>query len=185
VEIPEFVFPEGNLWGPAAVSTFVSVGNATQPFPRLLDAVCDLARHLPQPVFVQYGAAETFACPACTGAGFLDMDEFAHRVAGSDVLILHAGAGSVIHAVRAGKVPVVVPRRAQFGEHVDDHQVEFARELARMGKIVVCEDTKNLASAVNEALGRQQSRLDEAIEPALVGMVREVISRHARGLHER
>jgi UDP-N-acetylglucosamine transferase subunit ALG13 len=167
------------------VSTFVSVGNATQPFPRLLDAVCDLAQHLPQPVFVQYGAAEHFACPTCSGAAFLDMDEFAHRVGGSGLLILHAGAGSVIHAVRAGKVPVVVPRRAQFGEHVDDHQVEFARELARMRKIVVCEDTEHLASAVNEALGRQQSRLDEAIEPALVGMVREVISRHARVVRKR
>lgn len=167
------------------MSTFVSVGNATQPFPRLLDAVCDLAQHLPQPVFVQYGAAEHFACSACSGAGFLDMDAFADCVAGSGLLILHAGAGSVIHAVRAGKVPVVVPRRAQFGEHVDDHQVEFARELARMGKIVVCEDTEHLASAVNEALGRQQSGLDDAVEPALVGMVREVIARHALRLHER
>ena len=113
------------------------------------------------------------------------MDEFAHRMAEADLLILHAGAGSVIHAVRAGKVPVVVPRRAQFGEHVDDHQVEFARELARMGKLVVCEDTDHLASAVNEALGRQQSRLDAAVEPPLIGMVREVIGRHAGVFPER
>ena len=31
------------------MSTFVSVGNATQPFTRLLDAVCALAGQLPQP----------------------------------------------------------------------------------------------------------------------------------------
>jgi hypothetical protein len=38
---------------------------------------------------------------------------------------------------------------------------------------------------LSEALGRQQSRLDDAVEPALVGMVREVIKHHAKVLHER
>jgi len=157
----------------------VSVGNATQPFRRLLDAVCELAPHLPQPVVVQYGAAQDFSCPHCQGSAFLDMDTFARHVAEAELLILHAGAGSAIHAVRAGKVPVVMPRRTEFGEHVDDHQVEFARELGRAGKIVVCEETELLALAVEEARSRQRSGLSDAVEPPLVGMVRELIVSHA------
>lgn len=160
------------------MSTFVSVGNATQPFRRLLEAVCELAPQLPQPVFVQFGAAQAFACPACTGLAFMEMGEFARRVSEAELLILHAGAGSVIHAVRAGKVPVVVPRRASLGEHVDDHQLEFARELEKTGKVLVAHDAATLAQATAAALQRQ--RLWDAAgaaEPPLVGMVRHALSR--------
>ena len=134
------------------MSTFVSVGNATQPFSRLLDEVCKLAQELPQPVFVQYGAVQDFSCSHCHAVAFMDMQAFEQQVAKAELLILHAGAGSVIHAVRAGKVPVVMPRRAHLGEHVDDHQLEFARELTTAGKVVMCEDASELADAVSEAL---------------------------------
>lgn len=163
----------------------MSVGNATQPFLRLLDAVCALSPHLPQPVVVQYGAAQDFACPHCQGVGFMDMQTFEQQVAGADLLILHAGAGSVIHAVRAGKVPVVMPRRVELGEHVDDHQVEFARELGRAGKIVVCDDLVSLPQAVEEARRRQLSGLADAVDPPLVVQVRELLARYIADLDER
>lgn len=160
------------------MSTFVSVGNATQPFVRLLDAVCELAPQLPQPVLVQFGAAQAFACPGCTGVAFMEMGAFAQRVSEAELLILHAGAGSVIHAVRAGKTPVVVPRRASLGEHVDDHQLEFAHELEKIGKVLVAHDTATLVQAAAAALQRQRLRdTAGAGEPPLVGIVRHALSR--------
>jgi len=137
------------------VSTFVSVGNATQPFPRLLDAVCEIADRLPQPVFIQHGSTPIGKC-SCTAVAFVEMGEFERLVAKSDLLIIHAGAGSMIHAARAGRVPVVMPRRARHGELVDDHQVEFARLLARSGRIVLVEEPADLESAVATALSRQR-----------------------------
>lgn len=165
------------------MSTFVSVGNATQPFTRLLEAVCELASQLPQPVLVQFGAAQAFACPGCTGVAFMEMGEFAQRVSEAELLILHAGAGSVIHAVRAGKTPVIMPRRADLGEHVDDHQLEFARELEKTGKVAVAHDTATLAQAAAVALQRQRMR-DTAgpAEPPLVEMVRQALSRAIIGV---
>lgn len=173
------LFSQRHLWGAVAVSTFVSVGNATQPFNRLLAAVCELAASLPQPVFVQYGAAQDFHCQGCETAAFVDMPVFEQRVAAAELLILHAGAGSVIHAVRAGKVPVVMPRRARLGEHVDDHQLEFARELATTGKVVLCEEAGDLAKAAMQALARQRQLQSTHSEPALLGMVRAVL--HGQG----
>ena len=116
------------------MSTFVCVGNATQPFRRLLDGVTAIARDLPQPVFVQSGSTP-FHAKGCESAPFLNMSEFQSRVDRSKLLIMHAGAGSLITAVRAGKVPVVMARRARYAEHVDDHQIEFARELDRPGAL--------------------------------------------------
>ena len=159
------------------MSTFVSVGNSTDPFPRLLSAVCEVANQLPMPVFVQYGAAQVFSCPSCTGVAFLEMGEFEQRINEADLLILHAGAGSVINAIRAGKIPVVMPRRAGFGELVDDHQMEFARELEKVGKVSVAHDAASLMHAVELAMQRQKLATDKVINDSpLVAMVRNILA---------
>jgi beta-1,4-N-acetylglucosaminyltransferase len=165
------------------VTTFVSVGNATQPFTRLLEAVCELAPQFPQPVFVQFGSVPTFHCLSCNGVAYMGMGDFEQRISAAELLILHAGAGSVIHAIRAGKTPVVMPRRASLGEHVDDHQLEFARQLEKAGKILVAHDVATLASSAAMALQRQRipSPGGTTDEPPLIGKVRAVLHQDARG----
>lgn len=58
-------------------------------------------------------------------------------MAGSDVVVAHAGTGSALAALAAGRIPVVVPRRRAWAEQVDDHQLELARDLAARGLAVV------------------------------------------------
>ncbi len=164
------------------MSTFVAVGNATQAFPRLLDSVARIASLLPQPVFVQYGAYAGFCCPGCDAARFVNMSEFERRVREASLLIMHAGAGSVIHAVRSGKVPVVMPRQAALGEHVDDHQNELARELHRLGRVVACEEPSRLLSAVHDALRLQEALTGQAPEARLPGVLRRLLLDHACSL---
>jgi UDP-N-acetylglucosamine--N-acetylmuramyl-(pentapeptide) pyrophosphoryl-undecaprenol N-acetylglucosamine transferase len=59
--------------------------------------------------------------------------ELSRAMAASDVVITHAGVGSAISALCAGKRPVFVPRRRRFKEHIDDHQALIASELDRRG----------------------------------------------------
>jgi beta-1,4-N-acetylglucosaminyltransferase len=160
------------------MSTFVSVGNAKQPFTRLLEAVCKLAPQFPQPVFVQFGSAQVFDCPSCSGIAYIEMNEFNQQVGSAELLIFHAGAGSVINAIRAGKIPVLVPRRHEMGEIVDDHQIEFARNLEKTGKVIVAYDVDTLLQAAYSALERQRMA-DKTfiVEPPLVGMVRSSIAK--------
>jgi UDP-N-acetylglucosamine transferase subunit ALG13 len=87
---------------------------------------------------------------------FLEMQEYVRRVTEAELLIMHAGAGSVIHAIQAGKVPVIMPRCVHYGEHVNDHQVEFAEALAATGKVVVANGKDDLWSMSLEALARQK-----------------------------
>jgi UDP-N-acetylglucosamine transferase subunit ALG13 len=129
-------------------------------------------------VFVQHGSTP-FDAAGFEARAFLGMAEFEERVASAGLLILHAGAGSVIHAVRAGKVPVVVPRRKESGEHVDDHQLEFARALAETGRVVLAEEVSALPAAVAEALRRQGGGGEPPAPSALVGMVGELLGRVA------
>jgi UDP-N-acetylglucosamine transferase subunit ALG13 len=158
------------------VSTFVTVGNATQPFPRMLRAVADVAAQLPQPVFVQFGCAsepERFGLP---GIAFIGMDEFERRIAEASLVVTHAGAGSVINAVRAGHVPVVVPRRAAHGEHVDDHQVEFAALLSGRGRVETAHDAASLVEAAQRSLRRRGEGVDGSRpQPPMVNLVRQAL----------
>ncbi len=51
----------------------------------------------------------------------------------ADVVIAHAGIGSALGALEAGRSPLLIPRRAAWNEHVDDHQEQIATELDRRG----------------------------------------------------
>lgn len=160
------------------MSTFVSLGNATQPFNRLLDAVVAIVSMLPEPIVVQYGNTP-FSNGEFTASPFLELSEFIRYIEDADLLILHAGAGSVIHAINAGKVPVVMPRRAKYGEIVDDHQLEFARALAEKGKVVIAEEPEQLADAVRRALKLQPGIRRDAGEAPLVRLVAETLAGYA------
>lgn len=165
------------------MATFVSVGNAKQPFPRLLTAVEELARQkaLPQPVIVQSGSTP-FSSEVCISIPFLDMKGFAQHIQQAEIVIMHAGAGSVIHACRAGKIPIVMPRQRRFGEHIDDHQIEFARHLEQTAKLIVVERINDLEEAIrrvqdirvaaSEATGR---------EILMLRLVRIALAEVARG----
>lgn len=166
------------------MTTFVSVGNGTQPFDRLLQAVSGISAQLPQPVIVQHGSTP-FSGKGCQSKTFVEMNEFGRLIEMSELLILHAGAGSVINAVRAGKVPVVVPRMAARGEILDDHQLGFARAMAAAGRVVLVEEPEELLPAVAEALARQKAGRPAVGEPRMIALVREAIRTHADRLGKR
>ena len=63
--------------------------------------------------------------------------ELKEAIAESDLVVAHSGTGSALAAMDVGKCPVLVPRLHQFHEHVDDHQVQIARELSRLGLAVM------------------------------------------------
>lgn len=130
--------------------TFVTVGNATQPFARLLEAVdrLALAGALPEPVVVQSGHNPGFVSRVCVVRPFLKMEDFEARVASATLVIGHAGAGTIVHALAARRMPVVMPRRAMYGELIDDHQADFVRWLASEGRVIPAWEPADLAAAI-------------------------------------
>jgi UDP-N-acetylglucosamine transferase subunit ALG13 len=74
-------------------------------------------------------------CTDTTGLGIdgrerVPSEEMAAAVRASDVVVAHAGTGIALMALENGKCPILVPRRSMHGEHVDDHQLTIALELA-------------------------------------------------------
>jgi UDP-N-acetylglucosamine--N-acetylmuramyl-(pentapeptide) pyrophosphoryl-undecaprenol N-acetylglucosamine transferase len=62
--------------------------------------------------------------------------ELDQAICDADVIVTHAGTGSALSALEAGRCPVLVPRRRSDGENVDDHQELLAADLARRGLAV-------------------------------------------------
>jgi len=75
---------------------------------------------------------------------FVTRSEFDELCRASDHLIMHAGEGSVMAAMRFGKVPIVVARRGDLGEHVNNHQLELATEFPKLGWCRVAADAEEL-----------------------------------------
>ncbi|MDZ5660561.1 glycosyltransferase [Nocardioides sp. S-58] len=57
-------------------------------------------------------------------------EEMAAAIRAADVVVAHAGTGIALMALENGRCPILVPRRSMHGEHVDDHQLTIALELA-------------------------------------------------------
>ena len=63
-------------------------------------------------------------------------EEFKALIAQSDLIITHAGTGTVTSALKQGKKIIVFPRMAKYDEHYDDHQLELADLFAGQGYVM-------------------------------------------------
>jgi UDP-N-acetylglucosamine transferase subunit ALG13 len=80
----------------------------------------------------------------------------------ADVVIAHAGVGTALAAFEVGKCPLLVPRRHAHGEHVDDHQIQIADELAARD-LAVSVDADELGFAdLERAAARSVTRPPQA-----------------------
>jgi len=132
---------------------FVTVGTHEQQFNRLVKAVDALAANnlSEERIFIQTGYSD-FVPTHCEWSQFVSASRMACLMKEADVIVTHGGPSSFIEAMGAGKIPVVVPRRADLGEHVNDHQVDFVRFVAeRQGGIIVVEDVAELSDAIGRA----------------------------------
>lgn len=96
-------------------------------FPRLVEALATVARDTGWEVRVQYG--EGVLPESLTGWSLLARGELLAEIAAADAVVCHAGSGTLRDALAAGHRPIVVPRLARHGEHVNDHQLELAGAL--------------------------------------------------------
>lgn len=130
----------------------VAIIGTKGPFPRLVEALADWARRHPDAtVWVQHGEG---ALPApLAGAAVVPRHALLARVDAADAVVCHAGSGTVRDALVRGHTPVVVPRRAHLGEHINDHQVELVDALG--DRIIRLDDVATLDDAIARAAARR------------------------------
>lgn len=86
---------------------------------------------------------------------FVPAETLQRAIRRADLVVAHAGIGSCLQILDAGRAPVLLPRRAEHGEHIDDHQRMIAFELHRRGLGVSREPSELTADDLRTAMSRQ------------------------------
>jgi len=132
---------------------FATVGTQL-PFDRLMQGLDSwAARNADVPVFAQAGASRRRFAHLQTVA-HLDQAAFRARFEAARLVVAHAGMGTILSAAELGKPVILMPRRAKFGEHRNDHQQDSARQMARLSNVTVVDDGEALHRALDSLRAR-------------------------------
>ena len=131
------------------------------------------------------GANRSVECFAQVGPGgvtpwnmrsveFLSPDEFDELVDKAQLVIAHAGMGSIIKALVSGKPILVMPRRGSQLETRNDHQFATAAKLAEEGLIDVAIDEDELTRKLNSLQTlRPHRRITDRAQDELIHALRD------------
>jgi len=155
---------------------FATVGTQL-PFDRLIRAIDEWAASRASPqVFAQIGPTAFTPCHL-QYAQFIDAAEFRTRVQQAQVVVAHAGMGSIITALELGKPIVVMPRRADLGEHRNDHQLQMVRSFLVNPHIRVAMDEFALAGHLDALRTAAHSEMSPPqTSPQLLACIRAFIA---------
>jgi UDP-N-acetylglucosamine transferase subunit ALG13 len=129
----------------------VTVGSQA-PFDRLIRAVDQWAKLRDRSdVFAQI--AETSYIPKHIDfTAFVGPSEFKSLARQADIIVAHAGMGSIISALELGKPIVVMPRRGHLRETRNDHQVAAAKQFGNQGRVIVAQDEVEIPKKIDIAV---------------------------------
>jgi UDP-N-acetylglucosamine transferase subunit ALG13 len=130
---------------------YVTLGTDEHPFPRLLSLLESLGGKTD--LVIQHGHTPVSGQLEAEWLRFVDYQTQGRLIESADAVISHAGVGSIMTVLAAGRRPIVVPRRREFGEHVDDHQLQIAREFGERGFVALCESSESLLAALTGGRG--------------------------------
>ncbi|MEL6218865.1 MAG: glycosyltransferase [Pseudomonadota bacterium] len=164
---------------------FLTLGTQL-PFDRLvaaLDAWCgetgrgaEVVAQVPEPG--TGGGAGSYRPRNFTPVAHLPPAEHRAAFEAAEVVVSHAGMGTIITALSLSKPLIVMPRRADLREHRNDHQQATARHFGTRPGVFVAESAEALATLLADipalATGK---RLGAYAEPTLIEAVRAEILR--------
>jgi len=140
-------------------------GNGEYGFRRLIESA---VRALPADADVLWQTGSTDVSGLAIDAKpTVPSAELSAELARADVVIGHAGTGTALAALSAGKVPVLAARSVGHGEHVDAHQDDLAAFLAERGLAIVRPADAITVEDLEEASRWRVTRRDD-LEPVTI-----------------
>lgn len=135
------------------IKVFLTVG-VQLPFDRLVSALLKNSDK-----FDFRGQVGTTALELPFGVfDFISNEEYVENFKWADVIVSHAGMGSIITSLEYNKPLIIVPRLARFGEHRNDHQLDTVANIYKVigdaSTIYVVEDEEKVFIKAHEILMR-------------------------------
>ena len=127
----------------------VLLGTQNNSFIRLLEAIQDNINKkiITDKVIVQAGFTK-FDSKDMKIFSMVNKNEFSKLQDEADLIITHAGVGSIISSLEKGKKVIVVPRLKRYNEHVNNHQIQIAKKFKQKGYVKYVINAKNLGKVI-------------------------------------
>jgi UDP-N-acetylglucosamine transferase subunit ALG13 len=133
---------------------FLTVGTGL-PFNRLVQHMDTWAeQHDDQPIFAQLGDLKPsdYRPEHMEWTRVLPAREFDVACDLADIIVAHAGMGSILAALTVCKPIVILPRKAALGEQLNGHQLATAQRFVNRPGVFVAWDETELPQATEQAL---------------------------------
>lgn len=142
---------------------FVTVGNHFQGFDRLIKTVDEIAYRTSYDILIQKGYSPY--CPKnARYFDFVPIQTAMEYIRTSELVISHAGIGTIILCKEYGIPLIIFPRRKKYDEHGTDHQMEIARaiEERKDDHIYIVYEEGQLEAKISEVLARKEKHVPGA-----------------------
>lgn len=126
---------------------FVTIGTQ-EPFDRLVKAVDEIARELDGIEFVAQISHTNYQAQYMKTFDFMPPDQFDKYFSEAEIIISHAGMGTIISALVKEKPLIILPRLVRYREHRSDHQVATANVFKQLDYVHVANDENHLKQKV-------------------------------------
>ncbi len=125
------------------------LGTQNNSFHRLLEEIDKLidTGKIQEEVIVQAGYTK-YESKNMKIIDFLPSEELEKLEQQANCIITHGGVGSIIGSIEKGKKVIAVPRLKQYGEHVNDHQLDIVESFDKLGYIIGTADVSQLGEAL-------------------------------------
>lgn len=130
----------------------VLLGTQDNSFHRLLEKIQELInkKAIKEKVIVQAGRTK-FESKDMEIFSLVPQDKLKELMEEADLVITHGGVGSIVMALKMGKKTIAVPRLSEFGEHVNDHQIQIVDSFNKQGFLIGVTELSNLEEALEKA----------------------------------
>ncbi|RYF19994.1 MAG: glycosyl transferase family 28 [Flavobacteriales bacterium] len=126
---------------------FITIGTQ-EPFDRLIKAMDEVANLFPEKKFYAQVSDTSYKALHLKTQSFLAPAQFNRLFNEAELIISHAGMGTIISALTQKKPILVVPRLVKFGEHRNEHQLATAKKMEELGYVRVAYDIDALKNEV-------------------------------------
>ncbi|MBO0589174.1 glycosyltransferase [Sporosarcina sp. E16_8] len=124
---------------------FVTLGTQRFQMNRIIteiDKLVEQKKISSSDIIIQSGISNKSKYVRCSP--FMEESEFNREVEKCEILVTHAGTSSIIKGLKHNKKVIVIPRLKEYGEHVDNHQLEIAGVFHTQSFVKAIDDISDL-----------------------------------------
>lgn len=157
---------------------FVTVGTQL-PFDRLIRTVDELAPRFPETAFIAQVYQLKYKAKNIRTLEFISPIQYNDYILSADLVISHAGVGTITSVAELQKPLIVFPRLGKLKEHRNDHQLATCKMLSGNYPLNIAHNRKELFEQLvlfREGRLLPMRKIAPSASPELIDSIRSFIS---------